>query len=517
MKQYNSIPEELLRRVWLKQQFSSKRLETTDGRSIVVIEPGQLNDDSGPDFRNARIRIGGILYSGDVEIHRKAKEWTLHAHDRDPRYNQVILHAVLYASRQSQCTKSGREIPALLLSEYLDISLLDASRETLTDEEIRRTRRINCSGQNDGIAQEVLEQWIAKLAQQRLELKLRKFHERLKQLIDESRCFFREPYTRYMGDPSEIPPPSHEYSKQDYARVDLWDQLIYEGVMEGLGYSKNREAMVTLARNVSLRFLQARVQNTEQEERLRAVQSILFGAAGLLPSSRATRDKEARSYLRDLRRRWKQIRPEYKRQTLHPAAWQFFRLRPQNFPTLRLAAASTLALRWSSGGMLRSIVHSMKDSSRDASRRSQLLGQLLHAPPDEFWSKHYTFDRTAGRAIKTLIGADRIDDIVINTFVPITLLYARIFRDRELRSHTMELLTCFPALSDNSLTRRMEQQLLKGKLGRHSAVVQQGVIQLFEFYCQEGRCLECEVGKLVFRSSRVRAHHDPGFDALRCR
>lgn len=501
MKLLPSVPEEILRDAWLTQRFSRRSLHTNDGKPIVVIDPGQQNHDSGPDFKQARIRIGDVLYCGDVEVHRNAKEWRTHAHDRDPRYNRVILHAVLYGSHLTCCTNSGREIPELVIADYLDESLLPTWSDSTVGNALRRTRRIKCSGLNQGVPQEVIERWVLKLAQQRLEFKVRKFHERLKQLIDESRSQIREPYARYIGDPSEILQPSNEYTRQDYAKGALWDQLIYEGLMEGLGYSKNREPMLTLARNVTLRFLNAQIESSLQDERFRIVQASLFGAAGLLPSIRTIKDKEARSYLRDLRRVWKQIRPQHKGQILHPAEWQFFRLRPQNFPTLRLSAASALAVSFSSRGLLRPVIHIIKDSSRNIEARFQLLRQLLTVHPDAFWSKHYTFHRSAQKKLTTLIGRDRKNDIIMNTFFPISLFYARTFRDLDLRVQTTNLLNCFPAMSENSLTRTMERELLVGKVGLSSGMAQQGIHQLFIFYCKDERCSECDVGKLVFPSA----------------
>ncbi len=501
MKSHASIPEELLREAWLNQRFAIRSLRTMDGKPIAVIDPGQQNDDSGPDFKRAKIEIGDVLYSGDVEIHRNVKEWTSHAHDRDPRYNQVILHAVMYGAHQTCRTESGREIPELVMAEYLDESLFCAWSGSPVGEELPRIRRIKCSELNDGVHQEVLERWLLKLAQQRLEFKVRRFDEGLKQLIDESRSLLREPYARYVGDPSEIPQPSHEYTRQDYTKVDLWDQVIYEGVMDGLGYSKNRQPMLTLARNATLRFLKARLENRRREEQLRIVQAALFGAAGLLPSSRIAADREMRSHLRELRKHWKQMRSYYKRRILHAAEWQFFRLRPQNFPTLRLAAASQLVLQFCSDGILRPIIRVMKDSSNSHETRFHLLRQLLAVSPYECWSTHYTFERTAQKPIKMLIGADRTNEIIVNTFFPISLFYARIFRDLDLRGQILPMLSCFPALSENTVTRTMETQLLRGKLKLNSALIQQGTIQLFSYYCTEERCSECDVGKIVFQTS----------------
>lgn len=497
MKSHHSMPEELLRKAWSDQRFARGALMTADGRPMVVIDPGQQNEDSGPDFKRARIRIGDIQYSGDVEIHRNAREWTLHAHDRDARYNRVILHAVLHGSDETSYTESGRGVPEFVMAEHLDNSHYRTQIPFPLDG-LPGVRRIRCSGLNDGVDPEVIERWVLRLAQQRLEFKVRKFDERLKQLIDESRSFVREPSAPYVGDPSEIPQPEHEYTRQDYARLHLWDQLIYEGVMEGLGYSKNRLPMLILARNAPLQFLKRLAENTREEDRLRLVQAALFGAGGLLPSIRTAKDKGTHSSLRDLKRQWKEIRPRYKGQILHPAEWHFFRLRPQNFPTLRLAAASVLALQFSSGGVLRQVIHIVKDASTDSETTFKHLRELLIAKPDEYWSSHYTFERATQQKVQTLIGVDRMNDIIINTFVPVSLLYARVFRDLSLREQTMDLLGRFPALSDNILTRTMDRELLKGRFKVDSAMAQQGVIQLFKHYCKEERCLECDVGKKVF-------------------
>ena len=468
---------------------------TSDGRPVSVVDPGKRNVDGGPDFKHATVRIGNTLYVGDVEIHRSAKEWTAHAHDRDPNYNRVILHAVLTGGSRSNATESGRIVPELIIGEYLHEVPARAWKNIYESDQGLGNQRILCSGRNDGVDRLVIERWVLALAHQRLQLKVRKFHERLKQLIDGSWSVVHEPHRRYVGDPKEVPDFSTEYTRHDYAREELWNQVLYEGILEGLGYSKNRQPLERLARNVTLRFLRNQTEAAPPEEQLKLIQGILFGVAGLLPAIWTAHDRDSRSLLRDLRKRWKQTRPTYKGPIMHRADWQFFRLRPQNFPTPRLAAASLLALRFLRGGPLKATVSIVKNQSIDSRRKLQLFHEMLSVEADDFWSTHYTFYRRSEERIHNLVGVDRANDIIVNTVVPVCLLYARIFRDREVQAVAMDLLRHLSGMSGNALTRLMDRELLRGNVDTGVAMVQQGVIQLYTFYCTEGRCSECAVGQ----------------------
>ena len=489
----HNIHERFLRHIWSKQYLSGD-LETTDDKSLTVMTVGHMNYDGGPDFCNAKIKIGDVTYFGDVEIHRTVFEWIQHQHQEDPRYNKVILHVVLETNVDTPPTLvySGRRIPVFVLGRFLSDSIQTIWQKAILDERAKKVETIRCFPRNSSLSPETLEHWLAKLALERLELKLRRFDERLKQLAHERRLSVREwrqPYGALPaeGEHHEIPMLFPDLVQKDFSNKELWEQLLYEGVMEGLGYSKNREPFLRLAKNIPLKKIaELGIPLTST-----TIESLMFGAANLLPKSNSLEEKEARQYVRLLKKNWKEYRTHYHGEILHPADWQFFPTRPSNFPTIRLAAASTLIKYFLETDFFRCIIQLMKDKRSAGEKRDKLIA-MFTVDTGEFWNRHYSF-QTLSSAIVTALGTSRIREIIINTVLPIALLYARIFKDKDVREGVIELYQSIPASDDNAITRLMEHQLLKKRVPLTNVHRQQALIQLYKYYCTEGRCADCEL------------------------
>ena len=493
-----NIHERFLRHIWSRQYLRHEELQTSDGRTLRVLHAGHLNSDGGPDVRDAVLQMGGVTYHGDVEIHRTVVEWIHHQHHEDPRYNKVVLHVVLERPSDGGITMvpSGRHIPVLVLEPFLSESIHSLWQKTILDERLHSRGAIPCADRNHAVPRELLGDWIQHLAVERLELKLRRFDERLRELAQLRLLPVRErrPHNvlwRIEGNSDELPAPWRELSQRDLAKREYWDQLLYEGLMEGLGYSKNREPFVRLCRNVTLREFQA--QHIEKDEM--AIQALLLGAAGLLPRIRDVHRAESRAFVRLLVGEWKTRKKVYRSAVLHPAHWQFFPTRPSNFPTLRIAAASVLVKRILSEDLFRSLIETMKtiDGGAGAFRS---IHERLAVTPLPFWGNHYQFDHPAAKPTQAL-GPQRIGDLITNTVIPLALLYARIFKDRLVRERTLQLFYAAPPTVGNSITRLMDKHLLRGAVRLTTVSSQQGVIQLYKYYCLEGRCVECAVGGVV--------------------
>jgi hypothetical protein len=487
------IPEDFLRVIWQRQQFDSSRLHTSDGQPVRILSPGIANTDGGPDFRNAKIRIGDTTFLGDVELHREAASWEEHHHHSDPHYNRVVLHVVLSVDPLSAPaqTASKRAIPVLVLHPFLDDHLRGEFVRSLLAEDGGRTHTLACYGLNESVPEQLVTRWLQHLAIERIELKIRRYEERMKQLIDEQRSTIREPYPRYYGNPDEIPPPTTDYTRKDFTSRALWEQTLYEGMMEALGFSKNREPFRTLAQSMRLEVL--RRHNLSDTHTMMA---LLFGAGGLLPRTRTLPEKGARAYVRALRRTWRTLRPSFKGKILHEGDWLFFRLRPANFPTARLASMCFLLPSLFGEESFRSLIRLMKNDPLSTRQRMDLLHRMFAFEADEFWGHQYHF---AGVPSKhgIALGAARINDILLNAVVPILLLYARIFKDGKVRQRSRTILNALPPSQPNTVTRTMERQLLKEKQHLANSVLQQGAIQLFKFYCSPARCAECDIGRAV--------------------
>ena len=458
---------------------------------MTILSPGRANYDGGPDFKDARIRINRITYCGDVELHCHAASWRSHSHDTDPHYNKVILHVVMSADPllPPACTMTRRTVPLLVLHPFLDPALQAAWEQMLQGPEWARAARLPCKDVSGAVPPRRVEQWLRHLAAERLELKIRRFQERLQQLADERTLTVREPYPRYYGDPQQIPPPHREYSQRDFAAREIWEQVLYEGIMECLGYAKNRKPFIALARSMTLARLRRYRLNDAG-----TMMALLFGAAGLLPTSRRLPEKESRAVVRALRRQWKMLRPHHRIPVLHEADWLFFRLRPGNFPTARLAALCYVLPKLFDNEGFRQLIGLFHTEGLLPAARIKGLQALFTFTPDFYWRRHYHFRGFAGRWGASL-GRDRVNDILVNAVIPIVLLYARIFRKSDVQTHAKQLLEAMPASPPNSITILLERDLLRKRVALNSAVLQQGALQLHNFYCKEGRCGECEIGR----------------------
>jgi hypothetical protein len=493
-----NIHERFLRHIW-SNQYLKTALQTADGKALRVIDVGQLNSDSGPDFLNAKVRVGNITYVGDIEIHRTTFDWFQHQHQEDPRYNKVVLHVVLEAGYQFPPTlvKSGREIPVLILGNFLSESIHTIWQKAILDERAMKSDTIRCFKKNDTLSPELLNRWLTKLAVERLELKLRRFEERLKQLAHEKRMMVRERQQPYgepplEGEHDEIPPSLPELTQKDFSQKELWEQVLYEGVMEGLGYSKNREPFVRLAQSVSLKMIGDLGAGSGEDR----IQALLFGVAGLIPKLNSLKEKESRDYVRRLAREWKVLKPSFHSEILHFADWQFFPTRPSNFPTLRMAAAYALINKFFFDDLFRRIIQTIKTNSSEGEKERELI-RLFNIETNDFWKHHYNFDKASPKNV-TAIGTMRIREIIINAVLPVALLYARIFKDITVRECALRVYLSLPASEDNLITRFMEKQLLKGRHPQEHVGHQQAVIQLYKYYCLEERCSECELGQKLF-------------------
>lgn len=493
-----NIHERFLRHIWSRQYLDASKLRTCDGRLLKVIDVGVLNLDGGPDFAEAKVRIGSTTFVGDVEIHRTVADWFNHQHQSDPRYNRVVLHVVLEGNPQQPATASlsGRSIPVLVLSDFLSEPIQSIWQKAILDERARKAETIRCFRRNDNIGDVALAGWLRKLATERLELKLQRFEERLKDLAYEHLMTVREHPRTYgepatEGFPEEIPPPYKELTQKDFSRKELWEQVLYEGLMEGLGYAKNREPFVRLARSVTLKRL--RESGLDRDEKKR--EALLFAVAGLLPKIKTLRNRDSKDYVRGLIRAWNEMRSSFRIPKLRASDWQFFPTRPANFPTLRISAANVLIGGLMNDDLFRTLIQTLKAVDEPEGSRKTLT-RLLSVQADEFWHHHYDFDQPT-KKIMVALGQSRIDDLLVNTAVPIALLYARIFKDSRVREHTLRFYESFPAVEENALTRLMQSQLLHNRLPLDSASKQQGLIQLYQFYCTEDRCAECEVGRAI--------------------
>jgi len=436
-------------------------MTSTDGRPVEVLYKGQFNPDAGPDFRGALLKIGGRLLRGDVEIHLHQSAWYEHGHHRDPRYNSVILHAVVGLDEETRRTvrEDGVNVAVVVLNAFLpepapkraatafsakpDINSLPCLLKRY--EEARRVDIIEAQGQA------------------RLQMKAERFRE--------------ERHSR------------------------SWDQLIYSGTLEALGYEKNQKPFRKLAEQIPIDVLLGEIAFQPQEKARRILQALLFGGAGLLPSQ-STRPREAAldwvtlDYTAPLELLWQGLAQKLKLEAMAPEEWTFFRLRPANFPTRRLAAASQLLLRFAEQGLMNTLLRTFGGLKRDYRHLTRELELLFVCPAQGYWQDHYRFEEARlAKQESHLIGRDRARDLVVNLVLPVMLLYAQETDDGELASEVREVYRHFPKLSENSITREMRAHLFgsQGNALIHTACRQQGLIHIYKLSCRAARCGEASM------------------------
>jgi hypothetical protein len=491
------IHERFLQRIWDRQFLHSTSLHTADGRPVVVEHAGVLNTDAGPDVRRARIRIGDTVYSGDVEIHRTMGEWWRHRHHEDPAYNGVILHVILErpAPHERATTRSGRDLPLLVLGDFLPDPVRVLWERAILDDHAGAPGAIRCSRVNREVPLDIILPWLEHLARERLEVKMRRFEERLRDLAIRRKMTMRERPPEWGEIPEEdspdrIPPPEPELRVSDLSERSLWDQVLYEGMMEGLGYSKNRRPFIRLSQHLTLEVLWPTSGDAVLTE------AWLFGVAGLLPARGTPMSEEAAAYVDFLRAAWESLSTRYRGERLSPVAWVLSPTRPANAPTLRLVAARDLVRKILHLDLFRSLMLTVAADAGPAATRAT-LHRLLEPEPGPFWERRVSFTRTA-RTFVSALGFSRRDELVINTVLPLAWLYARVFRRPAVREGVGRLLAWYPPSATNTLTARMERQFVRKRFRMANAQTQQALVQLYKYYCEDERCNECAVGRYLW-------------------
>jgi len=502
------VHEDILRHLWSGQYLDAHRLVTQDGRHLVVLEPGVLNRDSGPDFRDGCISLDGKIFRGDIEFHRTVADWKLHSHHLDERYNSVILHVVCRSIPSDAVTvsASGRSIPILSIEQFLSSPLEKIVEHAMRDEHTSRTAPLPCAERKTRIDFKFQQEWVNHLALDRMKAKAVTLFARLAEIAEERKrdqaIEGKENAAVDFPDKSNEDYPERGSEKAGLDVMEGWQQVLYEGIMDGLGYSKNRIPFVTLAQRASVSYI--RRLSVQQELSIMELEAVLFHVSGLRFDLQLMKDQDAKIHLHQLHAAWRSVCGRADRAVVQPdgclraADWVFSPTRPSNFPTARIAVASELLGRIVYRGFLTSVVHIVADEKESAKETLNRLLTLLNLDVDPFWSFHYSFAESSPRE-HLLLGETRRYEIIINTILPLCSLYALILEQERIHERAVRIAMEIPPIEDNFIIRKMKKHLLNG-IPIHSAYQQQGLIQLYERYCSGSKCDEC---KMVINFSRA--------------
>ncbi len=486
------LNETHLYEVWKNQQFT-ERLKTVSGEDIDVLNAGTHNEDmAGPDFLNAKIRIGILTYVGDIEIDCEINDWKGHGHNIDVKYNKVILH-LSFRNNHNQAfvyTNAGRKVPTITLSRFLPATF-NSQFEPPPPRDVSNVKQLlRCHEANGLVTAVTRENFILKLGFQRFEKKCKKMYERLKELKYLRDNNIHEPIIGYdRREDFDL----MNYSHADFQDKEIWQQLFYESIFEALGYSKNKNIMLELAHNADISFIKSLGHDDEFLER---VESALFHISGLLSENPQKNEIDDEQYVSKLRSHWDHIKRIYNAKYFDEDQWHFFKLRPQNFPTVRLAGGSRLLKSIIYDDFINELIKKI-DEIRNLNVLINVLRSLIIIKSEGFWRTHYVFNKHSNGEIKYFVGVSRADEMIINVVLPFFSVYFDVFGEQNLSKKLLKIYGYFNQRSENRIVHdvavslHMEDETKK-------TVFQQGMIELFRSFCSKNKCLECEIGKIVF-------------------
>ena len=422
------MEEKFLHFVW-QYQYINKPLKTTDGEPIVVHKTGHANSDAGPDFLGAQVEIGGLTWAGNVEIHVKASDWYAHSHDSDPGYENAILH-VVWENDKKVKRPNGTLIPTLSLKNQLDPLIYDRYKRL-----IKSGLSVPCEKQVREIDKFTKILTLEKVVMERLITK--------SQLVNEL-------VAHNNGD---------------------WEESAYQLLAKTFGFKVNSDQFLDLAQSIKLKKI------LTLSDDLSKVEAFFFGQAGFLEGELLddyqTKLKNEYAFLTHKH----QISP---RLSMHQ--WKFLRLRPANFPTIRIAQFSKLLFS----------VRNLFSWVIETNQYKDILKQLK-VSQSNYWKANYRFGLPANGKIAAL-GKSSAENVIINAIIPMLVAYGKSIDDDSYVERAVSFLQEIPS-ENNKITRLWEG--LDWPSG--NSFDSQGMIQLYNEYCQKRRCLSCNIGMKIIR------------------
>ena len=423
------MKEEFLHFLWQYKLFNTTSLTSVEGETVEVIDSGVYNTNSGPDFLNAEVKIDGQLWIGNVEIHVQSSDWYAHHHEKDVNYDAVILH-VVWNYDTDVFMKNNRPLPTVELQKVVQKEVLKNYQKLFSKEQ----RWIPCEKQIKQTDSFLLNNWLERLYFERLENK----SVEIKELLQKS--------------------------NNDYEAV------LFQLLAKNFGLKVNGTTFLQLAQSFDFSVLRKVRFNEEQ------LSALLFGQAGFLA------DEIEESYYEQLKNEYAYIQHKYKLQSLTKHRFQFFRMRPNNFPTIRMA--QLVALYYRHQNLFSQILEV-----------SSLKGfyMLFSVEVNDFWKTHYTFETTSKKSSKKLTKSF-IDLLIINTIIPLKFVYEqeRGEVDEEKLLQLMQQLKP----EKNSIVSKFRELKISAK----NAFESQALLELKNNYCAKKRCLQCAIGNSLIKS-----------------
>ncbi len=418
------MTEDFLHYLWQNRLFT-QQLSTTSNELISVINPGFHNLNSGPDFSDARLNIGGTMWAGNVEIHVNSSDWFKHGHQNDDAYKNVVLHVVFNNDHKD-------ETQSMLVCELtgkIDLKLFDNYLEF-----IQGSTFVPCADLINTVPTEETTLWLERMLIEKLETKADFIHDAL------------------------------TASKND------WEEALWQIMARSFGFNINTLPFEMLARSVSYKILAKHADNRFQ------IEALLFGQAGMLSHDLVDQ------YGQELFTEYSFLRKKYALVPIDRSLWKFLRLRPVNFPTIRISQFADLISHHA--GLLTALVTKKTISE---------FSELLTLTASEYWNDHFTFDKFSKGKPKQL-GIPSRQLLIINAVLPFLFVYGRSTGDDDLCNKALNLYEQLPPES-NSIINNWQLTGISIRSAWHS----QALIALKSMYCDKRKCLNCRVGTLLMK------------------
>lgn len=425
--------EKLLHYVWQHRIYPLGTLHTEDGAEVDIIDPGLHNFNAGPDFFNAKVKIGGQLWVGNVEIHERASDWFRHQHQQDAAYNNVVLHVVSVADEQA-LTLDGKSLPQLILTVPSEI--LRNYEELLHEDTFPPCYRII-----PHLPDIKKHAWLAALTAERLEDKTNRLRGYLQRTCND------------------------------------WERTFFIALARNFGFSVNSEAFEEWAFLIEPSAVGKHRDNAFQ------VEAFFFGQAGLLDDAAVAQERRDDYFCR-LQKEYTFLKHKFSLMPMDFHHWKFLRLRPQNFPHVRLSQLVDLYFR-----------QGVNFSRILETRNLNSLRSLLRAEATDYWRRHYAFGTDSVENSKQLQNAS-LDLIIINTVAPLLFTYGKERLDESLCERAFNLLEETRA-EHNFITRSWAAAGLPVR----NAADSQALIQLKREYCEKRDCIRCRFGTEYLRKT----------------
>ncbi|WP_259070490.1 DUF2851 family protein [Mucilaginibacter sp. X4EP1] len=424
------FPEDFLHYVWKFRLFERADLKTTEGVELEIFSAGLHNSDSGPDFHNGRIRIGDTVWAGNVEVHLSSSDWHKHGHTTDDAYNNVILH-VVYRDDVPLKLANGRRVATLELINRIPDDLYNKYHQLIFGNQ----SVIPCEASIGAVDGLTLQNWLTRVLVERLEKKSAAIITAL-----------------------------------NLNRGD-WEETFYQFLAANFGFKTNAVPFELLAKSLPQNILAKHKNNPMQ------IEALLFGQAGFLAGD--LKDE----YPAKLKTEYEFLSKKYKLQPIENHLWKFMRLRPQNFPTIRLAQFAALV---ENSNHLFSKVMEIKDV-----KGLRNLFADIHV--NAYWETHYRFD-VESVAVSKNLGPASIDILLLNTLALFLFSYGKHNQLQYYINRSLQLLEHLPNENNNIVA-----DFVNLGVKINTAFESQALLELKNNYCNYKKCLQCGVGNKILK------------------